>query len=144
MLMFSKTFIRNAVGRALVDSPALNPHSRAVLVHLAQPQLPTTVRVAGPGPVEPTTEQQHSPEIPVPTPPATISKPAPELPKSTSSPTDDDEAGEAGDDGDDHTANHAKSNDPYANLGGAFGGYVTDEPRPMGAGRNGDIDDLLF
>ncbi|KAF9500909.1 Adaptor protein complex beta subunit [Pleurotus eryngii] len=136
-----ETFIRNAVGRALVDSPALNPHSRAVLVHLAQPHLPTTVRVAGPGPVEPMTDQQHYPEAPIPPPPVTISKPEPELPKSISSPTEDDEAG---DDGDDHAPPQAKSNDPYANLGGAFGGYVTDEPRPMGAGRNGDIDDLLF
>lgn len=36
--------------------------------------------------------------------------------------------------------------DPYSNLDGAFGNYLADEPRPMGAnnaGRN-DEDDLLF
>jgi hypothetical protein len=29
-------------------------------------------------------------------------------------------------------------------LGGAFGGYVTDVPQPVGGSRSGDLDDLLF
>ncbi|KAG9318444.1 Adaptor protein complex beta subunit [Chiua virens] len=54
-----ETFIRNAAGRALVDSSALNPNSRAVLVPLARPQLPTAIiTVAGPGPIEPYTRNQ--------------------------------------------------------------------------------------
>lgn len=32
--------------------------------------------------------------------------------------------------------------DPYANLDGAFGNYLADQPRPMG-GRHDDDDDLL-
>lgn len=49
---------------------------------------------------------------------------------------------------DDDEPTGASGNDPYSNLDGAFGGYMADEPRPMGAantrgGRHGD-DDLLF
>ena len=40
LIVYQQTFIRNAAGRALTDSPALNPNSRAVLVHLPRPQLP--------------------------------------------------------------------------------------------------------
>jgi len=37
-----------------------------------------------------------------------------------------------------------KSNDPYAMLDSAFGGgYVADQPRPVG-GRPGEFDDLLL
>lgn len=36
------------------------------------------------------------------------------------------------------------NNDPYSNLAGAFGGYVTDVPQPVSANRGGhDLDDLL-
>lgn len=35
-------------------------------------------------------------------------------------------------------------NDPYSNLEGAFGGYVTDGPHPESSGRGGrELDDLL-
>jgi AP-2 complex subunit beta-1 len=36
-----------------------------------------------------------------------------------------------------------KPNDPYAMLDSAFGGYVADQPRPVG-GRPGEFDDLLL
>lgn len=37
-----------------------------------------------------------------------------------------------------------KSNDPYANLDAAFGGYIADQPRPMQGGRQSEFDDLLM
>lgn len=129
-----------------MDTPALNPASRAVLVPLSLPHLPpTTVTVSGPGPIEPAS-----------TPPASVSKPDP--PVSTAGEQDlldvDDATMEAGSpnsgedgepdmDGEDGVRRAA---DPYANLDGAFGGYLGDKPQPIGGsrGRNADLDDLLF
>ena len=40
-----------------------------------------------------------------------------------------------------------KSHDPYANLDGAFGSYLADQPQPMANGRGQqrtDEEDLLF
>ncbi|KIM65209.1 hypothetical protein SCLCIDRAFT_113025 [Scleroderma citrinum Foug A] len=142
-----ETFIRNATGRALVDTPALNPTSRAVLVPLSLPHLPpTTVTVSGPGPVEP-----------APTLPAGMPKPEPPVPiageqdlldvddatMEAGSPNSG-EDGEPDVDGEDGVGGRA--GDPYANLDGAFGGYLADKPQPIGGsrGRNADLDDLLF
>ncbi|KAF8845005.1 Adaptor protein complex beta subunit [Paxillus ammoniavirescens] len=157
-----ETFIRNAAGRALVDSPALNANSRAMLVPLTRPQLPlATVTVSGPGPIEPHTRNQTNDAAP------DTSKPAPPLPSGEVDLLDDsnstkpqgrssggNEHGDAGgdrdvdedDDVDDDDIPNNKAGDPYANLEGAFGGYLADEPQPMAGHRrgNGDLDDLLF
>ncbi|KAJ7273665.1 adaptin N terminal region-domain-containing protein [Mycena haematopus] len=140
-----ETFIRNATGKALRDSPALNAHSRAVLVPVARTQLPpTTVNVAGPGPVE-SHDRTDTPPPPLPDVPLP-SKPTPLPPPQA----DDHGEIEAEDDDDDGEADEPRGrtdDDPYSNLGGAFGNYMADEPRPMGAGasgRQGDDEDLLF
>ncbi|KAG5646636.1 hypothetical protein DXG03_002626 [Asterophora parasitica] len=135
-----ETFIRNAAGKALTDSPALNPHSRAALVSLPRPQLPpAAINVSGPGPSEPRTRETDTDVTP-----ATTS--APPAPPSASAPKDADTTNSDHDDGDDDEPPHGA--DPYSNLDGAFGNYLQDEPRPMAAGkqgqRNGDLDDLLF
>lgn len=143
-----ETFIRNAAGRALIDSPALNANSRAVLVTLARPQLPPmAVSVSGPGPVEPTRPSQPGE--------AANNVPLPTIMESSRSDErdlldiegDDGVGGDSGDgypDGDDDGP-VTKAADPYASLGGAFGGYVTDVPQPVvGGSRGGDLDDLLF
>jgi len=145
-----QTFIRNAAGRELVDSPALNANSRAVLVSLTRPQLPSTaISVQGPGPIEPTRPSLQPDE-------AANKTPQPILVESTRSDErdlldvegDDGAGGDSGDgypDGDDDVA-VVKAADPYAELGGAFGGYTTDAPQPVkgGGSRSGDLDDLLF
>ncbi|KAF8921349.1 adaptin N terminal region-domain-containing protein [Mucidula mucida] len=144
-----ETFIRGAAGKALKDSPALNAHSRAVLVPLTRTQLPggAPIIVAGPGPVEPgEAEKKEVPE-------------APELPSKHASEVDEvddllstsqqDTTSDDGiiDDDDDDEPRGAANNDPYSNLGGAFGNYLADEPKPMQAGnhngRHGE-EDLLF
>lgn len=152
-----QTFIRNAAGRALVDSPALNASSRTVLVPLSRPQLPTpAVVVAGPGPIEPRTHDQLTDES------AQGSKSEPNVPPQSIDLLGDDNSAAAGrntadnglrdedaeagvdEDGDDDIGANPVA-DPYANLDGAFGGYLADQPRPM-VGRqrgNNDLDDLL-
>ncbi|RDB21036.1 AP-2 complex subunit beta [Hypsizygus marmoreus] len=139
-----ETFIRNATGKALTDSPALNPHSRAALVPLPRAQLPPTeINVPGPGPAEP---RVLEPELPVPafSPPA-ATKPSPPIPSSPGGLKDTDTASSDHDDGDDEPIG---APDPYSNMDGAFGNYLQDEPRPMAvqnhSARQGDIDDLLF
>lgn len=146
-----QTFIRNAAGRALVDSPALNANSRAVLVPLTRPQLPTTaVTVAGPGPIEPHAHKQLtgvSPDAPkvepnVPLQDADLlGEVTAEGRNSTSDAVDEDvETGVDGD-GDDDDIGDGPVGDPYANLDGAFGGYLADQPQPM-TGRQAGIDGL--
>ncbi|KAJ7685141.1 adaptin N terminal region-domain-containing protein [Mycena polygramma] len=138
-----ETFIRNATGKALKDSPALNAHSRAVLVPVARTQLPSTmVSVPGPGPSEPQerkdTPPPALPDVPVP------SKPTPPIPPEASHSADNTSEDEVEADPDDEPRGRADG-DPYSNLDGAFGNYLADEPRPMGAGgRQGDDEDLLF
>ncbi|KAG2064618.1 Adaptor protein complex beta subunit, partial [Suillus decipiens] len=142
-----ETFIRNAAGRALVDSPALNANSRAVLVTLARPQLPPMViNVSGPGPVEPTRPSQPSEtanNIPLPT---IVESSRSDERDLLDIDGDDGAGGDSGEgypEGDDGPV--TKVADPYASLGGAFGGYVTDVPQPVvGGSRSGDLDDLLF
>ncbi|PBK96808.1 Adaptor protein complex beta subunit [Armillaria gallica] len=146
-----ETFIRNAAGKALKDSPALNAHSRAVLVPLARSQLPPSlVTVPGPGPVESHSQGAEKPET------ANVAEPP--APPSKSGHGDDDAGGShPADDGsevgivpddDDEEPRGAANDDPYSNLGGAFGSYLADEPKPMTAadhrGRHGEEDDLLF
>ena len=123
-----------------MDSPALNPHSRMVLIPLAASQLPSSVvSVSGPGPVE-----SHSSNL-IDGPP-----PPPASEKHSSNPQADENRQEEpdGDAGSDQEAEPGNAgNDPYANLDGAFGNYLADQPRPIGAtdrrARN-DLDDLLF
>ncbi|KAG6820601.1 hypothetical protein H0H93_014517 [Arthromyces matolae] len=128
-----ETFIRNAAGKALVDSPALNPNSRAALVPLAPPQLPpTSIHVPGTGPTESHSISNN----------ALVSKPAPPIPTSTE-PSQDSQSNQDEEEEDEPPA----AGDPYSNLDGAFGNYLQDEPRPMGgqqANRHPDLDDLLF
>ncbi|KZV91067.1 Adaptor protein complex beta subunit [Exidia glandulosa HHB12029] len=119
-----ETFIRNARGKALVDSPALNENSRRVLISLPDAYMP--------GP---------APNIPPPPTPST-------KPRSTRD-TSPDSAGDVS-----NPASPAVGppvpHDPYANLESVFGGaYDADVPRPMtdGPGRRGtvvDDEDLLF
>ncbi|EGN93227.1 hypothetical protein SERLA73DRAFT_97883 [Serpula lacrymans var. lacrymans S7.3] len=151
-----ETFIRNAAGRALTDSPALNANSRSVLVTL-RPQLPSAanINVAGPGPIEP------QPNVPA----AGSSRPAQLISEDAGPGEERDlldieestaESGTGGDSGegnvdvdvdaDDDDPRAAKALDPYANLAGAFGGYVADQPQPISgtSQRGGELDDLLF
>jgi len=145
-----ETFIRNASGRALVDSPALNAASRTVLIPLARPQLPvTTVTVAGPGPIEPQTRSQLADTS------SDALKPELDAPPSQSATLSEDQnrANEFGDedteagidgDGDNDDVEGSAVIDPYANLDGAFGGYRADQPQPVVGRGNNDMDDLLF
>ena len=52
---------------------------------------------------------------------------------------DDGQDHQGGEDDDDYVASPSGPADPYANLEGAFGGYMADEPRPQ---RN-DLDGLF-
>lgn len=149
-----QTFIRGTTGKALQDSPALNQHSRAVLVHASQSRLPPVpVQVPGPGPSEP---QKSSPPSPPQITPSNSSKPTPATPSTGAGSLlddDDDENDENGrlddddDDGDDDDernvagSNAAAAMDPYASLDSAFGGYA--EPSQAKA-RGAKDDDLLF
>lgn len=140
-LFFPKTFIRNATGKALTDSPALNAHSRAVLIPLTPTQLPlTTVNVPGPGPNE-----SHSAQS------GFLTTDHPDLPEavpSKESRPNQEEDEDAGSDQDEGNVKPNGKQDPYSNLDGAFGNYLADEPQPIAAsnraGRHGDLDDLLF
>ncbi|EPQ58163.1 Adaptor protein complex beta subunit [Gloeophyllum trabeum ATCC 11539] len=133
-----ETFIRNAAGRALTDTPALNANSRAVLVPLTRNQLPPTVSIPGPGPNEP---RARKAEPPLP------AKPAPPLP--TNGADDADAGGEDGENDEEGilsppvAAQGDSAADPYAGLdqlGGLGGsGYSADNPRPKG-----EEEDLLF
>lgn len=125
----------------MADSPALNAHSRAVLIPLTPTQLPhTTVHVPGPGPTE-----SHSAQSGV----STTDKP--ELPEAVPSKKprpNQEEDEDAGSDEDESNVKPNDNQDPYSNLDGAFGNYLADEPQPIAAsnraGRHGDLDDLLF
>jgi len=113
-----------------------------VLIPLAHTQPPSAVvSVSGPGPVE-----SHSSNlIDEPPPPPPASEKMLSNPQTDESREEELMDGDAGSDQDAEPASAGK--DPYANLGGAFGNYLADEPRPIGASdrraRN-DLDDLLF
>ncbi|KXN82076.1 AP-1 complex subunit beta [Leucoagaricus sp. SymC.cos] len=132
-----ETFIRNAVGKALVDSPALNPNSRAVLVALPRPQLPDIpIVVSGPGPQEPSSQRQDPP------PPSSLSKPLPQ-PEEATDAEDPDNGAESDHD---EIPNQPKTDDPYSSLGDAFKDYLTDRPQPIitTSRQRHEDEDLLF
>jgi AP-2 complex subunit beta-1 len=144
--MVAQTFIRNAAGKALVDSPALNAHSRAVLIPLARnTPAPANVSIPGPGPSE--THTRKSPPIPADA-GMNTSKPPPPIPTESNSGSNDlldmNESTTSADDDDDDDAVTHEADDPYSNMDGAFGSYLADEPQPMGKSQRGDLDDLLF
>lgn len=125
-----ETFIRNATGKALIDSPALNALSRQVLVPVARPSLPAA-SINIPGPPQP--RDRNLPESPV-------SKPAPPLPLVAgggSNPDlldtgslDDQDVDHHDEDESEYIASPSGPGDPYANLETAFGEYIGDGPRP--------------
>lgn len=136
-----------------MDSPALNAASRTVLIPLTRPQLPVTaVTVAGPGPIEPQTRSQladTSFDVPKPelNAPSAADQNLPTTGGRNSADEFGDEDVEAGvdGDGDNDDVDGSAGTDPYANLGGAFGGYMADQPQPMAHRRgNNDMDDLLI
>ncbi|TFK29899.1 adaptor protein complex AP-1 [Coprinopsis marcescibilis] len=142
-----ETFIRNAAARALTDTPALNPHSRAVLIHLPRLQLPggppQAIRVLG----APTESHRDDPNVPpasVPVPliqdgEESVPPPIPERKVSRKDDVDEDQSDE-----EDKPVQNTRSKDPYSNLDSAFGNYLVDQPKPMDhRGRHND-DDLLF
>ncbi|EJD53032.1 Adaptor protein complex beta subunit [Auricularia subglabra TFB-10046 SS5] len=125
-----ETFIRNARGKALSDSPALNENSRRVLISLPDPYQPGPAPNIPPPPT-PTTKPRLEPPAPR---AESNGNGAPHSPAEATSPT---------------SPAVAQSSDPYANLESVFGGsYAADEPRPMtDNGRRvtaADEDDLLF
>ncbi|EJF65789.1 Adaptor protein complex beta subunit [Dichomitus squalens] len=139
-----ETFIRNATGRALADSPALNPLSRQVLVPASRPNLPLpAIVVPGPGPQEISQSNGTNGSLV-----ATGDPPEPTRNGSTGdvarrrsqeSPSNE---GDGDDDDDDEApvSSRPAGGDPYAGLDSAFGGsYVADEPRPQ----NQDLLDLI-
>ncbi|KAL7283335.1 Adaptor protein complex beta subunit [Trametes coccinea BRFM310] len=137
-----ETFIRGATGKALTDSPALNPLSRQVLVPVARTNLPpTTVKVPGPGPPEPTMSNATSQDL------LDTDSPAPQVQNGAASSaavnlmatgsSSQDTPEDGGED--DDAVPQAPASDPYAALDSAFGGYLADEPRPQ----NKDLLDMI-
>ncbi|THH32130.1 hypothetical protein EUX98_g2073 [Antrodiella citrinella] len=141
-----ETFIRNAAGKALQDSPALNALSRQVLVPIARANIPLgPVQVEGPGPTEP----RESAAEGVASPTVAGGVQAVSLPAGGSSSElintglldEEPEGGhDDGGDDDDYLASPSGPADPYANLEGAFSGYNADEPRPQ---TNSDLAGLF-
>ncbi|KAH8106702.1 adaptin N terminal region-domain-containing protein [Cristinia sonorae] len=132
-----ETFIRNAAGKALADSPALNALSRQVLVPVARSGLPSgPILIQGPGPVEPrepiaatsSSSIQPSASAQASLPPGGSSS---ELIDTHATEDDHDGGRDGGDEDEDYVASPTGAADPYANLEGAFGGYLADEPKPQ-------------
>ncbi|KAH6918625.1 adaptor protein complex AP-1 [Coprinopsis sp. MPI-PUGE-AT-0042] len=143
-----ETFIRNAAPRALTDTPALNPHSRAVLVQLPRMQLPPQMPSI-PGPVEShrdtelpgavsSTSSGPLPLIPDEETQEPGTAPLPPIPPRKPVEADEDSDGESK-----PVQNNSPNDDPYSNLGSAFGTYLADQPQPMDH-RGKHDDDLLF
>ncbi|OJT06069.1 AP-2 complex subunit beta [Trametes pubescens] len=137
-----ETFIRNATGRALTDSPALNPLSRQVLVPIARTNLPpTSIHVPGPGPPEPSKDAPATADLLQADVPPAPSNGAMAIAANGTNGSNIDlmatsssqESPEDGGD-DDEAPAQARPSDPYAGLDNAFGGYIGDEPRPQGNG----------
>ncbi|KZT11372.1 Adaptor protein complex beta subunit [Laetiporus sulphureus 93-53] len=144
-----ETFIRNATGKALVDSPALNPLSRQVLVPATRNfLLPTSIRMPGgiPDPrksIPFITPQRSESNGHTPTPPSAPAAgsdvPTANLLDTQSSQDDGDDDGETDDTHGQVMQSQMQMQtpmataDPYANLdalGALSGGYVADEPQP--------------
>lgn len=120
-----------------MDSPALNPHSRAVMATLPRPQLPDMpIVVTGPGPREPGAQKRDLPPV------SSISKPLPQPEETTDGDDQDYGVGSNHED----ISNQPKLDDPYSSLGDAFRDYLTDLPQPIAATiKQRDVDeDLLF
>ncbi|ETW86030.1 hypothetical protein HETIRDRAFT_380250 [Heterobasidion irregulare TC 32-1] len=137
-----ETFIRGAAGKALTDSPALNEHSRQVLVTVQRARLPAgPIVVQGPGPIEPQKQSASSSVL------VDTSKPPPPLPTESNDLLDVDASSEGDGEGEEAGLRSGVSEpptgpaDPYASLDSAFGGYVADGPKPMSSRQE---DDLLF
>lgn len=139
-----ETFIRGATGKALTDSPALNAASRQVLVPVSRNNMlpPTAIRIPGPGPRDPRKTVPPPPMPPsdgAPVPSAAPVAEASDLLLDTSPSQEGGDDGDADGDGDgdeDYSQAPASAGgaDPYANLDGAFGNYMADEPRPQQSG----------
>jgi len=126
-----ETFIRNAVGKVLPDSPALNPHSRAVLISMPRPSLPSEpVVVRGPGPIE--LEAVNDGE----------STSSPPVPPKASEAVEEDSTDIMSPVDSQYETNY-DSQDPYANLGGAFSNYLVDAPQPMSSAARQEEDLML-
>ncbi|KLO06725.1 Adaptor protein complex beta subunit [Schizopora paradoxa] len=164
-----ETFIRHSKAKALPESPALNEKSRAVLIPLPPEALPSTViNVAGPPPNPPPRDQATAPPPAPPLPDRP--RPVSNVPKVNATPatdsageleeaaaseglldnTDGGGEGASDDEGDEDligtasATGHAVS-DPYANLDGAFGTYISPESSSgQGGRRPTEDDDLLF
>ncbi|KZS99285.1 Adaptor protein complex beta subunit [Sistotremastrum niveocremeum HHB9708] len=148
-----ETFIRNVRGKALTDSPALNEASRKVLISLP-PETHLTIETEPP-PLPSRNAHPQSPSLP-PLPSATITPTAtaglesaalsPDRLLNNNDEEDEQEDESSSDEGDAGSTNpnHGKNQmrDPYADLDGAFGSYLNDEPKPL-EGRRLD-DDLLL
>lgn len=104
------------------------------MVPLARAPLPGShaIQIAGPGPTE----------LDLTKPPSTAPEP-PNKEKQQENPGVDQDGG---DDDDDEVGEGPESGDPYANLGNAFGPYLTDSSRSMNPNqpRKNDLDDLLL
>ena len=126
----------------MTDSPALNEHSRQVLVAVQRARLPAgPIVVQGPGPIEPQKQSASSSVL------VDTSKPPPPLPAESSDLLDVDASSEGDGEGEETGLRSGVSEaptgpaDPYASLDSAFGGYVADGPKPMSSRQE---DDLLF
>ncbi|OBZ75702.1 Beta-adaptin-like protein C [Grifola frondosa] len=105
-----ETFIRNAAGKALTDSPALNPLSRQ------EPRKPSSSAAPATNNLQVASQPSNGSSSDL-------------MGTSASQEGVDGEGDGEGDDED--IESPAAPADPYANLDNAFGSYIADEPRPQ-------------
>ncbi|KAG8774488.1 hypothetical protein FRC15_001263, partial [Serendipita sp. 397] len=139
-----ETFIRFAKGKALTDSPALNAASRKALISLPTGGPPKPVSTANLLPPIPQAlramqqEAQESHDMSGPAPPYAPTSPAqtesmvqsPSTPSHGDIPTPSRQGTADSESSQMRPAPPPKSDDPYAGLDSAFGGYVADQPKP--------------
>ena len=122
-----QTFIRGAAGRQLVDTPALNPTSRQMLVTVNRPGVPAPIKVSGPGPVESHQEKK------APVRSETLVETGNLLGEDNQPNVieDEEEEGEEEESLNPHVKPEQVSQDPYAGLDSVFGNYgdKTDGPQ---------------
>lgn len=126
----SQTFIRGAAGRQLVDTPALNPTSRQMLVTVSRPNVPgAPVKVSGPGPVESHREKKPPARS------ATLVETGNLLGEDNQPNVieDEDEEGEDEEALNPHVKPEQVSQDPYAGLDTVFGNYGDTADGPKSA-----------
>ncbi|KAJ3485671.1 hypothetical protein NLI96_g4792 [Meripilus lineatus] len=136
-----ETFIRNAVGKALADSPALNSLSRQVLVPIARPMPAAAIQIPGPGPPEPHARDASASPLPPAKPSELVSagggssteliEPAESAEAETQDTHDTHDTTDGNGDEEEPASPAPVAADPYANLDNAFGSYLADEPRPQ-------------